>query len=93
MSVPMIDVALDVFRSRDARMLDMDGRTPQFRKLESFLRKLRIEVRVGKEIKEKVVMGLVPNAGHFEFQNQDGVTNTIEVVCGSSDFPVTDCYV
>jgi len=79
MSGPIIGVALNVFGTKNTRDLEMDERAPQFRKLEGFLKKLKIEIRLGGRVLTKIVHSLVPNAGRYVFSNQDGVPITIEV--------------
>jgi hypothetical protein len=79
MSGQIIGVALDVLKTKNTRVLEMDERGTEFRKIESFLKKLKIEIRLGGKVLTKVVHSLVPNAGRYVFSNQDGVPITIEV--------------
>ena len=76
----LIDIAFDVLQvnERNVRDLELNERSPAFRKLESFFKKLNIKVRIGNTERKRTIRGLVPDAGNFSF-SKDGMMITIAV--------------
>jgi eukaryotic translation initiation factor 2C len=67
---------------RTIRDLVLDRQDPQFKKLEKFLNKLRVDVRTGpggERSRVKTIRGLEPFAGEFEFTNNEGRTMRVSV--------------
>ncbi|KAF9484944.1 argonaute-like protein [Pholiota conissans] len=82
-SGPLIDVALDFLNfpgPRNVRNLQISERDPNFKRLEKFLKKLRIKVKTGvngSKSRIKTIRGLVPEAGRVTFEKDDETT-TVE---------------
>jgi hypothetical protein len=73
-----IDIAFDVLNVRNARDLEVNERSPAFRKLESYFKKLTIKVLVGGVERKRTIRGLVPEAGNFMF-SKDGMMTRVAV--------------
>ena len=66
------DVAMDILGLRNPRELCLDSHSPDFKKLENFFKKLRIEVVVkGGKSNTKTIYGLEPRAGEYLFTKGD----------------------
>lgn len=68
---------LSFLNIQDARSLSLNENDFKLRRLESFLKKVFINVQSTKN-KTKTIRGLVPRAGQFVFQ-KDGQDMTVEV--------------
>ena len=74
----LIDIAFDVLNKRNVRDLELNERSPAFRKLESFFKKLHIKITIGNAERRRTIKGLVSDAGNFSF-SKDGMMTTIAV--------------
>jgi eukaryotic translation initiation factor 2C len=78
----LISVVMGFLNLRTIRDLVLDRQDPQFKKLEKFLNKLRVDVRTGpggERSRVKTIRGLEPFAGEFEFTNNEGRTMRVSV--------------
>ena len=73
-----IDIALDVLSARNSRDLEVSERSPAFRKLESYFKKLSIKLMIGGVERKRTIKGLVPEAGNFMF-SKDGMMTRVAV--------------
>lgn len=73
----LISVCLDVIQRKNVRDLQLDKKDVNFRILERHLKDLLINVKTT-GARTKVIRGLVPFVGRYEF-HKDGQTTTIKV--------------
>ena len=79
---------------RRVRDLVWDRQEPDFKKLETFLNKLRVKVQTGpggQRSRIKTIRGLEPMAGEFKFTNSDHRPTTVKVRLFSS-LPLNMAY-
>lgn len=78
----LMSVVMGFLNLRTVRDLVLDRQDANFKKLEKFLNKLRVNVRTGpggERSRIKTIRGLEPMAGEFEFTNSDNRTMTVAV--------------
>ena len=78
MSGHFINIALDVLNVRNTRDLEVNERSPAFRKLESYFKKLTIKVAFGSVERKRTIRALIPEAGNYVF-DKDGMTTKLTV--------------
>jgi hypothetical protein len=66
---------MEIIKARDVRSLELSERAPQLRKLESFLKGLKIDIKFGNTSVTKQIRYLVPNVGQFQFPTDRGDTD------------------
>ncbi|KAF8188322.1 argonaute-like protein [Pholiota molesta] len=74
----LINVAMDFLNFQDVRKLKLSDHDPNFKRLEKFLKKLRIKVRTGvngSKSRIKTIRGLIPAAGEFIFEKDSEETS------------------
>jgi hypothetical protein len=58
--------------------LELNERSPAFRKLESYFKKLNIKIMIGGVERRRTIRGLVAAAGNFMF-SKDGMMTSVAV--------------
>jgi ribosomal protein L29 len=69
---------MDFLNFQDVRKLKLSDHDPNFKRLEKFLKKLRIKVRTGvngSKSRIKTIRGLIPAAGEFIFEKDSEETS------------------
>jgi len=78
----LLDIARDFLGARAPCELVFDSQDPRYKRLEKFLKKVRVKVRTGpgsQWSRIKTMRKLEPMAGEFEFTNGNRRTMTVKV--------------
>lgn len=80
-SGPLMDLVAEYLKIRDARDLVLDKENPKFHQLSRFLRNLRITYNngPGQQSGVRTIKELIPSAGAYRFEGNDGVETTVYV--------------